>query len=60
MPTKAVAAGASSGLAGAVTTLFLGLLWPTADANTAAALTTVFGAVFAFVGAYLPTHEAMK
>lgn len=57
MPNKAVAAGASGGLGGAIATLIIAGAWPTADASVAAALTTVCSAIVAFIGTYLTKME---
>jgi hypothetical protein len=57
MPNKAVAAGATTALAGAVTTLVLSLLGHPVSAEVAGALTTVVSAVLAFIATWLTRFE---
>lgn len=61
MPTdanKANGGGVGGGLGGALAVLLIALAWPKADATVAAALTTLFSAAAAYLGAYLTPHKA--
>lgn len=57
MPNKAVAAGGTTALAGAVTTLILGLFNHPVSPDVAGALTTVVSAVLTFVATYFTKGE---
>ena len=57
MPTKATGAGGAVTVSGAIAFLIVALWWPTADAATTVAITTVVNALLAFLGAYLPKFE---
>jgi hypothetical protein len=59
MPNKAMAAGAGSGVAGALATLIIAKWWPGADATVAAALTTVLTVPVAFLSAWLAKFEGV-
>lgn len=58
LPNKAIAAGAGSGLGGALAVLIIALWWPGADATVAAALTTVTTAAVSAVSTYLVKMES--
>lgn len=57
MPNKAVAAGGSAALAGALTVLIVALFWPKADATVVAAIQTVVGAALSFAATYMVPHN---
>ena len=57
MPTKAVAAGGTTALAGALTTLILSLLNHPVAPDTAGALTTLISAGLTFAATYFTKAE---
>lgn len=57
MPNKAVAAGGTTALAGAITTLILGLLNHPVSPDVAGALTTIISAVLTFLATYFVKYE---
>lgn len=57
MPNKAIAAGGSTALAGAITTLLISLFWKDAPPDTAAALTTLIGTILSAVATYATPHN---
>lgn len=60
MPTKAVSASGSVLLAGAITTVILGVLGHPVTPEMQGAITTIVSAVLAGLGAYLPAMEGQK
>lgn len=60
MPNKAVAAGGTTALAGAITTLVVSLFWHSAGPEVTGALTTLIAAVLSAVTTYLVPHEGPK
>ncbi len=58
MPTKAVAAGGATGLAGALATLLFGALGHPVDPTLEQAATTVIAAVLSFAATYFTKSEA--
>ena len=57
MPNKAIAAGAGSGVGGALAILIIALWWPNADATVASALTTVMTTLVGTISAYVTKME---
>ena len=57
MPNKAVAAGGTTALAGAITTLVLSLFNHPVSPEVAGALTTLIAAILSTVGVYLTPME---
>lgn len=55
-PNKAIAAGAGSGLGGAVATIIMATVWKNADPAVASALTTLMTGAVAMAAAYLTPH----
>jgi len=60
MPTKAVAAGGTTAVAGAITTLLLSLLNHPVSPDVAGSLTTLISAGLAFGATWLTPSEAGK
>lgn len=57
VPNKAIAAGAGSGVGGAIAVLIIALFWPNADASVSAALTTVCSALVSVASTYFTKME---
>lgn len=57
MPNKAVAAGGTTALAGAFTTIIISLFWRSAPPDVATAITTVISAVLAAAATYATPGE---
>lgn len=56
MPNKALAAGGSTAVAGAITTLLLAIFWPHATPDISGAIQTVITAVLSGLATYFVPH----
>lgn len=61
LPNKAIAAGGTTALAGAITTLIVAIWWPSATPEIVGALTTVVATILTLLATYaMPVEKTMR